>query len=71
MGKTLEIIPASKLREKLPQLLNTEMDVIFKNGTVIHGNIVKIEGDTIRFKDKIFNKHVFSFSELEEVVLDK
>lgn len=71
MSKILEIIPASQLKEKLPRLLNTDLDLVFKTGVVMHGVILKITGEEILFKDKILNKHKFTFSQLEEVVLDK
>ncbi len=71
MSKILEIIPASQLKEKLPGLLNTDLDLIFKTGVVMHGVILKITSEEILFKDKILNKHKFTFNQLEEVVLDK
>lgn len=71
MSKILEIIPASQLKDKLPQFLNIDLDLIFKTGVVMHGVILKITDEQILFKDKILNKHKFTFNQIEEVVLDK
>lgn len=71
MSKILEIIPASLLKEKLPQLLNLDLDLVFKSGMVMHGIVLKITGEEITFKDKILNKHKFTYTQLEEVILDK
>ena len=70
MSKKLIRLKSPKI-EDLQNFVGRDLDFVLKNGIVYFGVLKKIEGDQLFFSDKINNKHIITFGDLQEVVADE
>jgi hypothetical protein len=71
MGKRQKRIFAKDLNEKLPDLLNLELNLILKNDVTLHGKITKLENQHFTFQDSVQRKHHLRIVEIGEIILDE
>lgn len=71
MGKRqIRIFPKS-FSQQLPSLANQEANILFKNGTVLHGIINQITGSAVHLTDMIRRKHAIDIHHIAEIIVDK
>ncbi len=71
MGKRLIRILSSSISSQLPSLLNTELNLILKNGAVLHGRVRRYTEREIFLEDMVTRLHTIRLADLEEIVLDQ
>lgn len=71
MGKRVVRIIGQAVAEKLPELLNTEINIILKSGITLHGVISSYDFNSLQLKDMILRKHHIHLIDIEEVAVDK
>jgi hypothetical protein len=71
MGKRQIRIYEAELPEKLPDLLNIELNLVLKNDVTLHGKIIQVQNQKIQFKDSILRLHWLKMMEIAEIILDK
>jgi hypothetical protein len=71
MGKRQIRIYEFELAEKLPNLLNIELNLVLKNDMTLHGKIIRVQNQKIQFKDSILRLHWLKTLEIAEIILDK
>ncbi|MCP4522100.1 MAG: hypothetical protein GY827_10490 [Cytophagales bacterium] len=72
MGKILIRIYPEEFASKAPTLIDKSIDVVCKNGTVIHGLLVSCENESLTLRNNHYRrKHTANFSEISEIVIDQ
>ena len=71
MGKRLIRILSSSIFSQLPNLLNTELNLILKNRVTLHGRIRSYTDREIFLEDMVARLHTIRLTDLEEIVLDQ
>jgi small nuclear ribonucleoprotein (snRNP)-like protein len=71
MGKRLIRIFRADLLRQLPGLLDTELNMILKNGVTLHGRISGFDPSSLVLEDVLQRKHTIRLADVEEIVLDQ
>jgi hypothetical protein len=71
MGKRQIRVFENELSEKMPSLLNIELNIVLKNDTTLRGKILKHQNQKIQFKDTISRLHSLKTIDIAEIILDK
>ena len=69
MAKRLLRISPSDFPEKLPALLHAELNVVGRQGWVLHGYLSHYHSDTIQLRNSLGKERLVLLSEVAEVVL--
>ncbi|MCU0447462.1 MAG: hypothetical protein MUE85_21400 [Microscillaceae bacterium] len=71
MGKRQIRVFERELSEKIPSLLNIELNIVLKNDTTLRGKIIKHQNQKILFKDTILRLHSLKIIDIAEIIWDK
>jgi len=71
MGKRLIRIFSKDILTREKELTATELNVVLKNKSTIHGTFVGIQGGIFTFNDMQLRKHKLNMEDIEEVIFDR
>jgi hypothetical protein len=71
MGKRQIRIFAKDISNQLPALIDQEVNILLKNGTVFHGIIRHSPGPSLIMKDMLGRNHALATENIAEIILDK
>lgn len=68
MGRVLKRVHVDELKEKLPEILNLELDIVLEDNNVIHGYILSHTAEYIVFRNMVRNKSKIAIRSIKEVL---
>ena len=70
MGKRLTRIFGIDIPVKAKELISTELNVILKNKSTLHGVLIGVESNCLILRDMKLRKHKLSIADIEELIFD-
>lgn len=71
MGKKLIRYREGTFQGKMESLLLLEVDIVMKNGAVMHGYVDSKTDNSLTLKNKMLNKSIILFADIQEIIIDK
>lgn len=71
MGKRLQRMNGTSIPQKAKELLHKEVHLVMKDNSIFHGVICLLTETSCQFKDYRSQKHIFSISDIAEVITDQ
>jgi len=71
MGKRLIRIFSKDIPTRAKELTATELNVVLKNKSTIHGTFVGLQGSVFILTDMQLRKHKLPLADIEEVIFDR